>query len=383
MKLSMFSIIFIPILLAISCGDENKQANIPPPEVLVYVTEASEVSIFQEFVGETLGYKDIDIRARVEGYLEGIHFEEGRKVNQGELLYTIESQQFEALVAEKMSLLAKEKVKLANALSDLNRVEPLAKENAVSQLDLDSAQARYKAAIESVKAAEADLDAAQIQLSYTKIYAPITGIIGKTKAKVGDFVGREPNPVILNTVSNTNTILVQFFITETDYLQAAKELIEHDKFMQQKKRSKTLELILSDGTVYNHTGTPDFIDRNVDPTTGAILVQASFENPDLLLRPGQFARIKAELDVKQDAILVPQRCLVELQGTFSVYVVDENNIVHNRKVVVGPTIKEFWLIKEGLGPGEKVIYEGLQKAQDGQPVKPVVKEIKLPQPGTY
>jgi membrane fusion protein (multidrug efflux system) len=373
-KLTLLCILF---LLFFSCGQKEEQkAQAPPPQVTVVVTQAKDVSIYQEFVGQIYGFKDIAIRARVEGFLEGIHFQEGSRVEKGSLLYTLESQPFEADVAAKMSRVAEANTRRAKAKSDLNRIEPLAKEKAVSESDLDSALAQHDASIESVKAAKANLRASNIQLGYTKIYSPISGIIGKTKAKVGDFVGRSPNPVILNTVSRIDTILVEFFITETQYLKVARRSISQTGPTDQNNEEANLELILADGSLYDHKGKPEFIDRNVDPTTGAILVQASFPNPQELLRPGQFAKVKALVTVVKDGILIPQRCVVELQGQYSVYVVGDGDKVQTRNVKAGPKIKQFWLITEGLKPGEHVVYEGLQRAKDGAVVKPTIKEIK-------
>ena len=371
---TLFLLLLVNLLMLISCGDDKPQ--VTPPDIPVYKTIARDVPIYQEFVGQTLGFEDIALPARIEGYLEGIHFIEGSEVKEGDLLYTLESQQYDAQVAEKMSLVAEQNTLLANAKSELNRIRPLAEENAVSQSVLDSATARYKAAIASVDAANANLDAAEIQLGYTKIYSPISGIIGKTKAKVGDLVGKNPNPVILNTVSNIDTVLVQFFITETAYLQAARRYISTGEKTPGERKIE-LQLILADGSIYKHKGTPDFIDRNVDPTTGAILIQASFPNPDRLLRPGLFARVKAEVRVVKDGILIPQRCITELQGQYSVYSVEDGNKIERKQVKVGPKIEQFWLITEGLSLGDKIVYEGLQKVKDGMIVNPVIQDIKL------
>jgi len=292
------------------------------------------------------------------------------------LLYILESQSFEADVAAKMSRVAEAQTMLAKAESDLNRYKPLAEEKAVSESDLDAAVAQYEASVASVEAAEANLRAAKIQLGYTKIYSPVSGIIGKTQAKVGDFVGREPNPVILNTVSRLDTVLVQFFITETEYLHFARYFLSQSEPADRSTGKAELELILADGSVYEHKGEVDFVDREVDPTTGALLLQASFPNPDEMLRPGQFAKVKAKVKVIKEGILIPQRCITELQGLYSVYVVDASNKVKQREVEVGPKIKQSWLITKGLKSGEKVVYEGLQKVKDGAVVNPVVKEIK-------
>ena len=183
------------------------------------VTEAQEVPLFQEFVGQVYGLKDIDIAARVEGFLEEIHFQEGSEVEAGALLYTLESQTYEEKVAAQMSRVAEAETMLAKAKGDLDRIKPLAKVKAVSESDLDTAVAIHEASIASLAASRANLSAAKIQLGYTKVYSPIHGIIGKTQAKVGDFVGRAPNSVILNTVSQIDTVLINFFITESQYLK--------------------------------------------------------------------------------------------------------------------------------------------------------------------
>ena len=378
MKTFSLKLFCILILLFSACGKKEEQVQPPPLDVVVFQTKAQGVPIYQEFVGQVYGFKDIAIRARLEGFLEGIHFEEGSRIKKDTLLYTLESQPFEADVAAKMSGVAEAKTMLAKAESDLNRIRPLAEEKAVSESDLDAAVAQYEASIESVKASEANLRASQIQLSYTKIYSPLSGIIGKTKAKVGDFVGRSPNPIILNTVSRIDTVLVQFFITETDYLKVARRLLSRDSAADQDAKKASFELILADGSLYGHKGQTDFIDREVDPTTGAMLVQASFPNPEELLRPGQFAKVKAKVMVVKDGILIPQRCVSELQGLYHVYVVDDQNKVIQREVKAGPKVKQFWLILEGLKPGEKVVYEGLQKIKDGVIVNPVIKAIELP-----
>lgn len=379
MKKIVLNFLCILFLSFFACDkEETEQA--PPllPKVTVYQTEAHEVPIYQEFVGQIYGYEDIAISARVEGYLEGIHFEEGFPVEKGKLLYTLESQQFEADVAAKMSGVASAETIKTEAETYLNRIKPLAEEKAVSQSDLDSAVAHYEVGISSVKAAKANLRAAKIQLGYTKIYSPISGIIGKTKAKVGDFVGRSPNPIILNTVSRIDTVLVQFFITESQYLMFMRRYISDSEASRvEEKKSGNLELILSDGSVYAHKGQGNFLNREVDPTTGALLIQASFPNPDELLRPGQFAKVRAEVEVVKDGILIPQRCVMELQGTFSVYGVGAENKIQAKEVKVGPRIKSFWLIREGLKAGEKVVYEGLQKVKDGTVVEAKVIDIPL------
>jgi membrane fusion protein (multidrug efflux system) len=371
LKIELLFVLLFPFF---SCGS-NEQTQLSAPEIPVYQTNGQDIPIYQDFIGQVYGYKDIAIRARVEGFLEGIHFKEGSEVNRNKLLYTLESQPYEADVAAKMSKVAEAKTTLAKAQSDLNRIRPLAEQKAVSESDLDAAVALYDASIASVEAAEANLRASRIQLSYTRIHSPLSGIIGKTKAKVGDFVGRSPNPVILNVVSRIDTILVQFFITEAQYLQLAN----HAKFLREnpdiERDEAEFELLLADGSRYPYKGKFDFADREIDPTTGAMLIQSSFSNPDYILRPGQYAKVVVEIDVVENGIMIPQRCIMELQGLYSVFIVNENNKVEQRRLTAGPKISDFWLIKNGLEIGEKVVYEGLQKVREGMTVDPHVKEI--------
>ena len=375
---------FASFLFLICCVDENQQ-QIGAPEIPVYKTKTERVPIYQEFVGEVFGLKDISIRARVAGYLEEIYFNEGTVVEKGKLLYRIESQLYEQDVAARLSALAEAKTILANAENELNRYKPLAEVNAVSKSDLDAAQANYDAAFAGVEAAEANLKASQINLGYTKIYSPIKGIIGKTKAKVGDFVGQQPNPVILNVVSQLDEVLVEFFLTETDYLNFASEYIKRNVKEGQTgelKRAKeaNLSLILADGSIHPNKGKINFIDRGVDPATGAVLIQAVFPNPTGILRPGLFAKVKALIDYDENGILIPQRCVSELQGIFSVLIVNKENKIENRRVEVGNKYSDFWLIKSGLQPDELVIYEGLQKVKEGMKVKPAITEVKPVEP---
>ncbi|MBT8378686.1 MAG: efflux RND transporter periplasmic adaptor subunit [Ignavibacteria bacterium] len=383
MKKFFILIASISLLLFISCGDDI-QKQMFTPEIPVYKTETQRIPIYQEFVGEVYGLKDISIRARVVGYLEQIYFNEGTKVEKGKLLYRIESQLYEQDVAAKLSALAEAKTLLANAENELNRYKPLAEVNAISKSDLDAVQTNYDAALAGLEAAEANLRASQINLGYTKIYSPLTGIIGKTKAKVGDFVGQSPNPVILNVVSQIDQILVEFFLTENDYLKFARRYIEgkdeKGNKIKLEKQKPNLQLILTDGSIHEHKGVINFIDRGVDPLTGAVLIQASFPNPTGLIRPGQFAKVKALVNYVEEGILIPQRCVSEIQGIFSVLILDEDNKIEKRRIEVGQKYSDFWLITDGLKANEMIVYEGIQKVREGMTIKPVVKEVKPLEP---
>jgi len=332
----------------------------------------------EEFVGQTYGLFDISIQARVDGFLEGIHFEEGRRVRKGQLLYTIDPQPFEAKVAGSMGQLAEAHTMLVKAESDLVRLKPLAAINAVSQSDLDAAVAQRDAAGAAVEAAEASLESAKIELGYTKIYSPIHGVIGKTEAYPGDYVGKGFADVVLNEVSRIDTILVNFHIPEEKYLEIVRPFLTGTDSVrvQRQETNRGLTMILADGTLYPHEGKLEFINRQVNATTGTILLQASFPNPNLLLRPGQFARVRAVIDVISEGLLIPQRCVQEMQGIYNVYVVNDQNEVEFRKIGVGSTYQTSYLIvTEGLAPGDRIVYEGLQKVKSGIKVNPVLKDI--------
>ena len=374
-----YIILLIALLFLYSCREQApKQA--PPPDITVVEVIQDSVAIKKDFVGQIYGEVDIPIRARVSGFLEGIHFREGFQVNKGQLLYTIDPQPFEAEVARQMSALAEARTMLAKAESDLKRYKPLAEINAVAQSDLDAVQAQYDAALAYVDAANASVRLAKINLGYCRMTSPIDGVIGKTKAKVGEFVGQDPNPVILNTVSKIGNVRVEFFLSESDFLALSRERVENIRKMAKEKETKTpketLQLILADGSTFDNRGSVDFLDREVDPSTGAILIQASFPNPDKILRPGLFARVRAIMDRIGDAILVPQKCVTEIQGNYSVYKVDAQNKIIFQPVTIGERLGDMWLIEEGLQTGDKVVLEGLQFVREGVVVNPILTQFE-------
>lgn len=364
---------------AIACNKEKQQQKMQPQEIQVVKVIQKDVPIYSEFVGQVFGLFDIPIRARVEGFLEGIYFQEGQSVKKGQLLYAIDAQPFIAEVASQQSKVAEAQSLLVNAEKELNRYKPLAAKNAVSQSDLDAAQATYEAALASVEAAKANRRMSQINLSYTKLKSPIQGVIGKTEAKIGEFVGRDPNPVILNTVSRIDTIRVQFFITESEYLRIVKQYGKKIKEKRENPKSNStvdVELILSDGEIYPHTGKVDFIDRNVNASTGSLLIQASFPNTEKLIRPGMYAKIKIPLEQVKNGILVPQRCVQELQGQYSAYIVNAENKIESRQLKIKEGIGDYYLVSDGLKKGDRVVLEGLQKVGSGMEVTPKVVEFQ-------
>lgn len=365
-------ILLLPFLLNLSCKEAEQKAP-PVPQIKVVEVIIKNVPIYNYFVGEVYGQEDVSINARVEGYLTGIHFIEGARVKKGDLLYTIDPEPFNAAIGGQMSMVTEAQTKYLNAENNLARIKPLAEMDAVSKSDLDFAEADRDASLAARKAAEASLKMAEINLSYTKVKAPISGFIGKTLARVGDFVGRSPNPVIINTISKVENVRVQFFINETGYLKLAKEY--QKRFggeLGERIEKVEIELILTDGTIHPYKGKVDFVNREIDASTGAILIQASFPNPDLILKPGQYVRVKIKYKDANGALLIPQRVVSELQGEYSVFVVNSDNKIESRRIVIGNKYNDYYIVDEGLKEGDKLVLEGLQKVGSGMTVVPEV-----------
>lgn len=373
----------LPLALGLGGCDTAPPAPAAPPPlpVEVAVAEQRDVPLVIDMVGTTLGTQDVPIRARVEGFLEGLYFQEGRFVEKGALLYRIDQQPFRARLVEAESELAAARTRLAQAESDLGRIRPLAEMQAVSAQDLDGAIAKFEAAQAGVRAAESGVELANIELSYTEIRAPIGGLIGLSKARPGEFVGRDPNPVVLNTLSDIDPIRVRFSISEREYLMLARTLLADDKARggapDIRSRDPTgdagareLMLILADGSEFGQKGRAIAASQAIDPETGTYTVEAAFPNPDGLLLPGQFARVRAPYTTLENAVVVPRRAVSELQGRYRVYVVDAANQVELRDVTLGPVKDTDQVVESGLEAGERVIVEGIQKVRPGMTVAP-------------
>jgi membrane fusion protein, multidrug efflux system len=360
------------LCLLVSCNNTDPSASAPPPAVKVVSLEQQSIDLEKDFVGQVYGYNDIPIRTRVEGFLEKIAFQEGSFVKKGDLLYVVDPDPLLEAVNAAKSELARSRVNNERAISDLNRIEPLSEINAVSKKDLDAALAEKKGTDELVNASEANLKLAQIRLGYASIKAPVDGIIGKTMARTGEFVGRAPNPVILNTISTVDSLRVEFFVTENDYLAWAN----HSKSNKSDTKITPLQLILSDGSLFPYKGKVNFINREVNNVTGTILIQSVFPNPDRLVRPGQFARVRAAVETLPNALLVPQRCVNEVQGNYFVLRVKESGEVEQVGVQLGQSYRDYFIVLDGLSPNDKVIYEGLQRAKTGIQVEAEVVEFQ-------
>ncbi len=364
-----FILLFIPALF-VGCSEE-KQA--PPALLEVKVTQAvtRDVPIFKEWVGQTTGAVDIEIRARVAGWLQGLHFVEGSEVEEGALLYTIDQSELLQQVAEARGRLAQSQTLLARAKSDVDRYRPLAAEGAVSKRDLESAEAEYGALEGEVAAARASLNVAEINLSYATVRAPITGLIGLSAARVGEFVGRPPNPVILTTISRTDTIHVKFSITEQEYLDLTKRM-SPDPAQRRERKTGLFQMILADGSLFSERGNLLFAQRQVDAATGTLQLEAAFPNTKKIIRPGQFARVRAVFDERKSAIVVPAKAIVEIQGQSVVYTVSGENKVQFKRIQIGPRVGALQIVDQGVENGETVIVEGIQRVRPDMIVTPIV-----------
>ena len=344
--------------------DEPAAVEVPPPEVYVTPVVQRDVPVYLELVGETQGFQNIEIRARVEGFLETVNFREGSFVRKGDLLYQIDRKPLEAALARTQADLATAQAVLAKATNDVERFTPLVAKQAVSKMELEDALAARDAARSQVEAGKAAVEKAALDLSYTRISSPIDGLVGTTEVKSGNLVGRGEN-TLLTTISQTDPMLFRVGVSEADYLIVARREAARDPAAA---RTQTIQLTLTDGTVYPHPGRLGPIERAVDPRTGTLGVQLEFANPEQLLRPGQFGRARMLLDTKAGALLVPQRAVQELQNLYSVALVGNDNKITFRNVKVGQRVDSLWVIEEGLKPDERVVVEGLQRIRDGMTV---------------
>jgi membrane fusion protein, multidrug efflux system len=347
------------------CG-EKKTAAPALPTVEVANVVVQDVPIVREWVGTTDGLVNAKINAQVQGYLIKQNYKEGSLVKKGQTLFEIDPRPFQAALEQAKGQLAINEGQLYTAKANLEKIRPLAAVNAVSKKDLDDAIGREASSRAAVQAAKAAVRKAEIDLSFTRITSPIDGIAGISKAQLGDLVGN-PGAPELTTVSTVDPIKVFVPLSEQEYMRFRREAEARGN---SESKEDNLELILADGRVFPQKGRVYFADRQVDERTGTIKVATLFPNPGNILRPGQFAKIRALIETQKGALLVPQRAVNELQGRFQVAVVGPDNKVDLRWVKVGERVGSLWVIDDGLKSGERVIVEGIQKVKAGMPVAP-------------
>jgi membrane fusion protein (multidrug efflux system) len=369
---SVASVLMVSLstLAVVHCKGETASAP-PPPLVQVEVADViqKDVPIQMEWVGTIDGSNNALIRAQVSGYLMKRPYTEGAFVKKGDLLFELDPSKFQTALDQALGELAKAQAQFIKTKQDVDRDTPLAKEGAISQKELDDSIQAHAATKGMLAAAKAAVEQAKLNLSWTKIAAPIDGVVGISKAQIGDLIDASSE---LTSISTLDPIRVYFPVSEAEYLEAAEKVQQGYKDRKEGKEysGALLELVLGGDKVYQHKGQFHLVDRQVDQKTGTIRVAALFPNPNNLLRPGQFARVRAVTKTKENAILIPQRAVTEMQGSYQVAVVSPENKVDIRPIKVGQRSGSLWIVDHGLKPGERVVVEGLQKVKAGMTVDP-------------
>lgn len=353
-------------LFAASCRRNDRPAQLPPPIVQVAQVVVTNVPVTVEFIGQLDSPQNVEVRARVEGFVDKMLFTEGAEVNQGDPLFQLDQKPFLEQLAAAEAALAEARAALNKYEKDVARLRPLAEKRAIPQQDLDNAVASVDVGLANVASAEAGLQSARLDLGYCDVRAPISGLIGAKQVAIGDLVGKG-QPTLLATISQLDPIWFYCSVSEVQYLTTQREVQGTGRQVE----DIPVTLILADGSEHPQTGRWVFRDRAVDAATGTLRVRAEFANPNQVLRPGMFARVRMNLKIERDSILIPQRAVQELQGKNFVWLVDAGNKAAQRPVQVGARVGSDWIIKEGLAASERIIVEGAQKAREGQPVQPM------------
>jgi RND family efflux transporter MFP subunit len=367
----------LPVVIAFaSCQKPASTVASGPPEVLVTEVVQKEVPMIRQWVGTLNGSENADVRARTTGYLQKRAYEEGGYVKQGDLLFEIDPRPFVAALDQAKSQLQEAQATLLGVELDAKRAKELFQGKVISEQEYTNKTQDYQTKLAAVAAAQAAVESAQLNLDYTKVVSPLDGIAGQAQAQIGDLVGSGSNTV-LTTVSQIEPIRCYFPISEQTYWEFA-DLLKKAMAVPEAERPERVEMILPNGSVYSHKGKFDFVDRQVDPKTGTIQIAVSFPNPELTLRPGQYATARAEIGSIPNALLIPQQAVSQLQGGNQVAVVSADGKAEIRAIKVGPTFGQMIVVTDGLKAGEKVIVEGFQKVRQGTQVlaKPYTDSVK-------
>ncbi|HTV40044.1 MAG TPA: efflux RND transporter periplasmic adaptor subunit [Candidatus Sulfotelmatobacter sp.] len=355
------------LVLAMAMGACKKKPAPPPPLVLVMTVTPRTVAITDEWIGTLDGFVNAQIRAQVTGYLLTQNYAEGSIVKRGDMMFEIDPRPFQAALDQALAKLAQDQATARLTEINVNRYAPLAKEQAVSRQELDNAVQANEAAIAQIKADEAAIESARINLGFTKIKSPVDGLAGIALGQIGDLVGL--SGPLLTTVSQIDPIKVYFQVNEQSYRTFWRQFVT-PAGPANSNQTLPLQLVLSDGSVYPEKGRVFFADRQINPTTGTLQIVGLFSNADFILRPGQFGRVRAQTRVETNAIVLPQRAVIEMQDGYQVAIVGPTNAIRIQPVIVGPQVGSEWIIESGLKPGESVVVEGTQKAKEGVVVTP-------------
>jgi membrane fusion protein (multidrug efflux system) len=354
-------------LLLAGCGKPETPAP-PPPEVSVIEVQPGDKPVTFEFVGSTASSQQVEVRARVDGFLNERLYTEGSIVKLGQVMFQMDPKPFEAQLAAAKGALAEQQARLWTAQANLKRIKPLTEANAVSKKDLDDATGRMNSAAAAVEMAKAEVDTAQLNLGYTTINAPVTGVSSYARIQNGAYVNQQSGP--LTYVAQLDPMWVDFSISEDEMLKL-QEQRKNGRLRFPENDAFVVDIVLSDGSIYPKTGRIFFRDANYSSQTGTFLLRATFENPDGILRPGQFVRVQVKGAIRPDAILVPQTAVLQGARGFFVWVVDKDGKAQTRPVEVGDWQGDNWFIFKGLSAGDRVITDGLIRLATGVPVKVV------------
>jgi membrane fusion protein (multidrug efflux system) len=359
-RLHVVAVQMVAMAICVGCTSNAEKPAPPPPGVTVTAAIQKDVPIHQEWVGTMLGNVDADIRPKVDGFLLGRLYTEGSYIEKGTPMFQLDKRQAQAAVEQAQGNLERARAALGQAQIDVRRYTPLVAQKAVSQAELDKALSMETAGKAGVDANQAVLDNANLNLGWTTVASPISGIAGVSKVQIGDLM----TPItVMTTISSVNPIYVDISIAEQDYIRFVREKTG-------RSAGQDLELILGDGTVYPRRGHALFVNREVDSRTGTIQVRGEFPNPGNVLRPGQYARIRAVTEFRKSAVLIPQQAVSELQGVYQVGVVGADNKVTIRAVKLGPQSGDMWVVESGLQAGDNVVIDGLQRIKTGMTVVP-------------
>jgi len=364
MRRSLIPMLTLPALVLAGC----KAKTPPPPPPIVEVAEVAgaDAALSTEFIGQLDSPQNVEVRARVEAFVEKIPFTEGTEVKAGDPLFVLDARPYQERLAAAQGAMAQSQAALKKYQADVARLQPLAEKKAVPQQDLDNALASVDIGKADVLTSKARVESAELDLGYCDVRAPISGLIGATSVQIGELVGKGL-PTLLATISKLDPIWFYCNVGEVQYLRAQTETRRLGRDIS----DLPVSLILPDGTTHFKPGKFVFIDRAVDPKTGTLRVRAEFPNPEKLLRPGMFGRIKVDIGTQANSILIPERAITELQGKSFIWVIGGDNKASQRAVKLGQQLGSNYMVLEGLKPGDRYVVEGLQKVRDGQVVQPM------------
>lgn len=365
--LSAIALLGLSVLVVSGCSSSKAASAAPPPAVEVATVIQQDTPIYSEWVATLDGFVNAEIQPHVTGYIIRQDYKEGSVVRKGDVLFEIDPRPFKAALDQAKAQLAQAEAQLGKARLDVERDTPLAQARAIAQSQLDTEIQAKLGADAVVLAAKANVEQAELNVEWTKVTSLVSGIAGIAQVQIGNLVG--PSSV-LTSVSQVDPIKTYFTVSESEFTDFHRRFPTEASVEEQRRRIP-LQLLLSDGTTYEKTGQIYFADREVNPTTGAIRIAGVFPNPNNLLRPGGYGRVRASVKTQTGALLVPQRAVIELQGNQQVAVVGSDDKVSIRPVTVGERVGKMWVVTNGLKAGERVVVEGLLKVRDGSPVKVV------------